>query len=168
MFWKLIVQLLWITRKLEMETEYSLRYCYRYEPGFDVHCLNDIILYENTDDISGEVYDYLNKEDELIDKEDEFQLFFRVVHFKHASNVSKIPFLKLELFPQKSKDDSVVNLVYVPLKRDWKAHSNLEQLLLVDEELKKQEREVDMRYKLVGYSVESIEVDGKEGKEESG
>lgn len=153
-----------------MEQQYTLRYCYRYEPGFDVYSLWDIILYKDgdDDDITGNVYDYLRKEEELIDKEDEFQVFYRVNHFKYSKEgITSIPFLKLELFPTKSNDTSVINLVYIPLQKGWKGYSNLEQLLIIDEEVKKQEKYVDFTYKLVNYSVEDIDVDsGKDLVEE--
>ena len=147
-----------------MEQDYTLRYCYRYEPGFDVYSLWDIILYKDGDDvdISGNVYDYLRKEEELIDKEDEFQVFFSTKHFKYSQTTTTIPFLKLELFPQKSNDTSVLNLVYIPLNKGWKSYSNLEQLLIIDEEVKNQEKLVDFRYKLVNYSIEDVEIDDGE------
>ncbi len=139
-------------------TNYVLRYCYRYEPSFDVHSLWDIILYKDCDEINGETYDYLRKEDELTDKEDELQIFFRSKYFTYSGNPKNIQFLKLELFPRTSKDDSVLNLVFIPLEKGWHSMTNLEQLLLIDSEVKNQEKEIDIQYKLVNYSIQDIEV----------
>ncbi len=149
-----------------METPYVLRYCYRYEPGFDVYSLWDLVVYKDTDELSDEVYQYLKKEDEMIDKEDDLQVFYRATHFSYQDNVTSIPFLKLELFPLTRKEDSVLNLVFVPLQKHWNTYSNLEQLMMIDDEIKKAEKEIDMRYELVDYSIEQLELNQLEICEE--
>lgn len=144
-----------------MEQELTLRYCYRYEPGFDIFSLWDIILYKDDadSDISDNVYQYLKKEEELIEKEDMFLVFYRAKHFKFKIEANIVGFLRLELYPEKAKDDSVLNLVYVPINKEWKDLSNVEQLMMIDEEVKNQERLVDFNYKLVNYSIEYVEID---------
>lgn len=141
--------------------EYTLRYCYKYEPGFDVFTSLDIILYKESDESSSSIYEYLKKEDELIDREDEYQIFFRTNHFQFRKDATKIQFIELQLFPQKAKDDSVMNLIYIPLKKEWTKMTNIEQLIIIDEEIKKQQKEVDFLYKLVNYTILDIDVENQ-------
>lgn len=147
--------------------EYTLRYCYRYEPGFNVYSLLDLVLYKETDDIDNyEILEYLKKEDELIDDEDKYQCFFRVNHFKMPNNPSTIYFVQLELFPKSPKDDSVLNLIYMPLEKPWKEYTNIEQIMMIDKEIKNQESIVDFKYDLVNYSIEEFQVENTVPTEE--
>lgn len=140
--------------------DYTLRYCYRYEPGFNVHVLLDMVLYKEAEQFDNlEILEYLKKEDELIDDEDKYQCFFRVKHFVFPKEVASVYFLKLELFPKLPKDDSVLNLVYIPLEKKWDEYTNLEQLECIQEEISNQEEMVDFKYELVSFSIEEIQVE---------
>ena len=77
--------------------DYTLKYCYRYEPGFRVYSLIDIILFEADGETTPEISRYLDKEEQFIEEEDKHQLFFIVKHFTMAQRLNVVHFLKLAI-----------------------------------------------------------------------
>jgi hypothetical protein len=142
-------------RSLSSET-YTLKYCYRYEPGFSVYSLNDIILFKSDGDTTPEICRYIENEEQIIEEEDQHQIFFIVKHITMAENVSSIHFLKIALFPKEKKQDSVVNLVFFPLIKPWDDYLMTEQDELIKEALWEQEKFVSLKYDIVEF--EDIEV----------
>lgn len=154
-----------------MNTQYCLRYCYRYEPGFSVYSIWDIVLYIDNDtalenDFSGEIRRYLEKEEKHIEKADESQVFFRTSTFEYPLQKESIEFLKLVLYPVNAKDDSVVNLVYHPLEKKWDNYNKFEQIAIIDTVVKEQEKEVGIEYKLIRYYNDEIYVENFTNPEE--
>ena len=141
--------------------EYILRYCYRYEPGFTCYSVWDVILYKESDKENyGEIRRYLEKEDILIDKEDEHQIFFRVRKFYSLdTNVASFYFLKLALYPKESKENSVVNLLFFPLEKSWEIYSRSEKEQILDKIVSKEEIEIGFEYKIVEEIGEEIYVE---------
>jgi hypothetical protein len=158
------------THAIEQKADYCLRYCYRYEPGFPVYSIWDIVLYKEAQDEqelqdpTGEIYRFLKKEEHYEEKEEE-QVFFKNISFKYNPDVSYIDFLKVVLFPSSLKDDSVVNLVFIPLEKPWDKHTSFEQIAIIDKIIKEQEEFVGISYKLVKYYTEEIFVDNHEDNE---
>jgi hypothetical protein len=154
--------------QIVQKADYCLRYCYRYEPGFPVYSIWDIVLYkddkEDLKDPTGEIYRFLKKEDNYVEKEEE-QVFFKNISFKYTSDVSSIDFLKVVLFPSDSKEDSVTNMVFTPLEKPWEKHTSFEQIAVIDKIVKEQEAFVGISYKLVKYYTEEIFVDNHEDNE---
>lgn len=137
-------------------TEYTLRYCYKYEPGFAVHQLLDLVLYATEGPDTHEVARYLTKEDELIDEEDKHQMFFVVKRFIFSEHPRPHHFIKVSLYPKEPKESHVVNLVYLPLIKPWEEYTIEEQDRLIKELVWEQEREIIYKYKVV--EVESVEL----------
>lgn len=129
--------------------DYILKYCYRYEPGFRVYSLIDIILFQSDGESTPEIIRYLNKEEQFIEEEDKHQLFFIVKHITMSENVSVIHFLKLALYLKEDKQTNVVNLVFYPLIKPWEDYSIDEQKELVKEALWEQEKFVGLKYDII-------------------
>ena len=126
--------------------DYTLKYCYRYEPGFRVYSLVDIILFQSDGESTPEISRYLDKEEQFIEEEDKHQMFFIVKHFTMAENVPVIHFLKLALYFKEDKQTNVVNLVFYPLIKPWEDYLMDEQDQLVKEALWEQEKFVGLKY----------------------
>jgi hypothetical protein len=129
--------------------DYTLKYCYRYEPGFNVYSLVDAILFKSDGSTTPEINRYLANEEDFIEKENEHQLFFIVKHIVMAENISSIHFLKLALFPKEKKEDSVVNLVFYSLNKPWDEYLSTEKDELIKESVWEQERFVSLTYDIV-------------------
>lgn len=135
--------------------DYTLKYCYRYEPGFSVYSLNDIILFKSDGETTPEIIRYLNNEEQFIEDE-QHQLFYAVKHITMAENVSSIHFIKIALFPKEKKEDSVTNLVFFPLIKPWDEFLMNEQDEIIKEALWEQEQFVRLKYNII--EVEDLEV----------
>ncbi len=137
-------------------TEYTLRYCYKYEPGFAVYQLLDLVLYSTEGPDTHEIARYLNREDELIDEEDKHQMFFVVKRFIFSDDPKPRHFLKVALYPKEPKESHVLNLVYSPLIKPWESYTVEEQDRLVKEIVWEQEREIIYKFKVI--EVEDVEL----------
>ena len=137
-------------------TDYVLKYCYRYEPGFNVYDLIDIVLYDSNGVITPEINRYLEKEESFIEEEDKHQLFFIVNHLTMAQNLSTITFLKIVLYPKETKDTNVVNVIFSPLIKQWDEYTMSEQDQIVKEAVWDQEKFVGLKYNVV--EVEEVDV----------
>ena len=129
--------------------DYTLKYCYRYEPGFRVYSLVDIILFQSDGESTPEISRYLDKEEQFIEEEDQHQMFFIVKHVTMAENVPVIHFLKLALYLKEDKQTNVVNLVFSPLIKPWDDYLMDEQEQLVKEAVWEQEKFVGLKYDVV-------------------
>ncbi len=129
--------------------DYTLKYCYRYEPSFNVYSLVDAILFKSDGTSTPEIIRYLANEEDFTEKENEHQLFFTTKHIVMAENLSSVYFLKLALFPKEKKEDSVVNLVFYPLVKPWEQYLKNEQDELIKETVWEQERFVGLTYDII-------------------
>ena len=127
-------------------SEYTLRYQYEYEPGFNVYRLLDLILYRSDDYDTAEMDRYIKKEDELIDNEDNFQTFFVVKRFYFSDKPRPKYFLQVALFPKEKKETCVVNLQYIPLGKPLVEYSEEEQDIIVKELVWDQEKSIGFKY----------------------
>jgi hypothetical protein len=130
-------------------TEYTLRYCYKYEPGFPVYQLLDLVLYSSEGPDTHEMARYIVKENELIDEEDKHQIFFVVKRFIFSEDPKPKHFLKVALYPNEPKESHVVNLVYLPLIKQWEQYTVEEQERILKELVWEQEKEIIYKYKIV-------------------
>jgi hypothetical protein len=130
-------------------TEYTLRYCYKYEPGFKVYQLLDLVFYASEGLDTAEMARYILKEDELIDEEDKHQLFFVVKRFIFSDNPLPRYFIKVALYPKEPKESHVVNLQYSLLVKPWEDYTIEEQGRLVKEVVWEQEKEIIYKYDVV-------------------
>jgi hypothetical protein len=137
-------------------TEYTLRYCYKYEPGFAVYQLLDLVLYATEGPDTHETARYIMKEHEFIDEEDKHQMFFVVKRFIFSEDPRPRHFLKVALYPKEPKESHVLNLVYAPLIKPWESYTVEEQDRLVKEIVWEQEREIIYKYKVT--EVEGLEL----------
>jgi hypothetical protein len=137
-------------------TEYTLRYCYKYEPGFQVYQLLDLVLYLNDGSDTREMARYILKENELIDEEDKHQVFFIVKRFMFSENPRPQHFLKVALYPNEPKESHVVNLIYSPLVKPWTDYTDEEKDQILKELVWEQEKEIIYKYKVV--EVDSLEL----------
>jgi hypothetical protein len=130
-------------------TEYTLRYCYKYEPGFKVYQLLDLVLYISEGADTYEIVRYIVKEDELIDEEDKHQMFFIVKRFLFSVSPRPQYFLKVALYPKEPKESHVINLVYSPLIKPWEDYTLEEQGQILKEVVWEQEKEIIYKYDVV-------------------
>jgi hypothetical protein len=130
-------------------TEYTLRYQYEYEPGFNVYRLLDLILYRSDDYDTAEMDRYIKKEAELIDDEDTFQTFFVVKRFYFSDKPTPKWFLKVALFPNEKKETCVVNLQYIPLIKPLEEYSEAEKDSLLKELVWAEEKSIGFKYEIV-------------------
>ena len=146
-------------------SEYTLRYQYEYEPGFNVYRLIDLILYRSDDYDTAEMDRYIKKEDELIDNEDKFQTFFVVKRFYFSDIPQPKHFLEVALFPKEKKETCVVNLQYIPLVKPLVEYSEEEKDSILKELVWSEEKGIGFKYDIS--SIEETELYVENGLEES-
>jgi hypothetical protein len=129
-------------------SEHILQYCYRYEPGFPVYCLLDLVLAKEGEE-TAEVVRFNRKENELDGKEDENQILFHEIPVILNSEEDNHYFIKVALYPKEKKETNVVNLVFSPLTKPWDDYTVLEQDGLIKEIVGNQEKLVTLKYYVV-------------------
>lgn len=129
-------------------SEHILHYCYRYEPGFPVYCLLDLVLAKEGE-LTAEVVRFNRKEDELEGKEDDNQILFHEIPVILNEDEDNHYFLKVALYPKEKKETNVVNLVFSPLTKPWDDYTMSEQEEIVKEIVGSQEKLVTLRYDVV-------------------
>jgi len=129
-------------------SDHILQYCYRYEPGFPVYCLLDLVLAKEGEE-TAEVVRFTRKENELDGKEDENQILFHEIPVILNSEEENHYFLKVALYPKEKKETNVVNLVFSPLTKPWDEYTMCEQDQIVKEIVVNQEQSVTLRYNVV-------------------
>jgi hypothetical protein len=130
-------------------TEYTLRYQYEYEPGFNVYRLLDLILYRSDGYDTADMDRYIKKENELIDDEDKFQTFFIVKRFYFSESPLPKWFIRAALFPKEKKETCVVNLQFIPLIKSWDLYTNTEKDVILKELVWSQEKDIGFKYEIV-------------------
>ena len=139
-------------------TEYALKFCYQYEPGFNVYILTDLVLYNPEFPVTPEITRYLEKEEQFIEEEDKHQLFFVTQMF----TLDEIPtknFVKVAMYPKEKKETNVVNLIFHPLTRSWEDYSTSEKEEVLKEIVWDQERFIGFKYDIVDVEDMEIEVE---------
>ncbi len=147
-------------------TEYTLRYQYEYEPGFNVYRLLDLILYSSDGYDTADMDRYIKKEDALIDDEDKFQTFFAVKRFYFSDSPLPKWFIRVSLFPKEKKETCVVNLQFIPLVKSWDNYSEYEKDTILKEIVWSEEKNIGFKYDIVDYEEVELYIENQIDEED--
>ena len=148
-------------------TEYTLRYQYEYEPGFNVYRLLDLILYRSDGYDTADMDRYIKKENELIDDEDKFQTFFVVKRFYFSESPLPKWFISAALFPKEKKETCVVNLQFIPLVKSWNSYIESEKDAMLKELVWSEEKNIGFKYDIVDYEEVELYLENQIDEEDS-
>lgn len=141
--------------------DYTLRYCYTFERGFDTaYSLCDIVLYRTNGTDTAEVEEYLRNEDAWCDKEEEQKMFFMTRQLSLPARTQQQRLMMVALYPdvKEEADDEeqhVVNLVITNLNDEDEED---EERLVLERVVREAEAQGIKKYKVVEIDHLVIEV----------